>query len=578
MKYAVAIFLAAFIALYASIEGARGFGLIVPPGASFDLRTGEVVSVDAGSPAARAGIRLGDRFDFAHTPWTAHLSLDRQYIFAGEHRDVPLVRGGRPLRVTLVGPSPAPPPDAWTNFVELVFMLALAGLGATLFLMHRSEATIVFLALACSRAITFGSLDPLKIAPANWMPLAMLIGSIGPGILEVYGLLYFSLLFTNKNRSTDARLKLLLIWPSIAIILGLYYLHFYTYTVLPEFSNVYLLFSVLQFAVYVIAAWAITARVYAEPSAARLRWVAVGIWLQAIVFAIFFIDQNTGLRALRGNVIIGDMNAWFQPSVLCIAYVLMRTRVIDARVVGARTIVYGLLTAIPIGLFSIADWFFSRKLADARLATFVEFGVAVAFGIWLNTLHKRIDRFVERIVFSARHHAFTQVRNAIHALGSAERSTTVLELLIECGNALKLASAAVFVYEHGPFVRKAGYGWETCAETLESDDPVVLFARSHSRLVHTADFTPTRSIMPGGDCRPEIAIPMTIDHQTAALVFYGRHTSGEHVDSNEEDLLSELAHAAAVALSRLHATDRIRELESRLAGALSPPTFQATPS
>jgi hypothetical protein len=403
----------------------------------------------------------------------------------------------------------------------------------------------------------------MKLAAPAWMPLAMLIATILPA-MDLYGLLYFGILFSNRARwATPVRRYVLV--PLILAISTLYYYHFYAYTVAPAPFNTFLAVSILNWTVFAAAAAAITARVSREADSRRLRWVAVGIWLQAIVFAVFYVDQNLNTRALGGTPAVTYLFAWFLPAPLCIAYVLMRTRIIDARVVGARTVVYGLLTAIPIGLFSIADWIFSRKLEDARLATFAEFALAVLFGIWLNTLHKRIDRFVERIVFASRHHAFQRLRYALHALPSVERSETAIAMICtEAADALQLASAAVFMERSGPYERVAAVSWDGCAESLEPDDPLVLYARSEHHAVRLPEVAPSGSVVPHGDAKPEIAVPIMQHHRTIAVAFYGKHRNGEHLDADEEALLSELAQAAGSALDRLQSIQRVRELEIAL--------------
>ncbi|HZZ65574.1 MAG TPA: hypothetical protein VFE17_08760, partial [Candidatus Baltobacteraceae bacterium] len=338
------------------------------------------------------------------------------------------------------------------------------------------------------------------------------------------------------------------------------------YTVWPDPFNSFLVVSILNLALFATAAVAISARVGADADSRRLRWVAVGIWAQFLVFAAFYVDENLNAHALGGTPLINYLFAWFQPAPLGIAYVLTRTRVIDVRVVGARTIVYALLTAIPIGLFSVADWFFSRSLEDARLATFAEFAVAVFFGIWLSTLHKRIDAFVERIVFASRHHAFQRLHHAIHALSSIELSSTATEIMCgEAAGALNLASAAVFVSRGDCYERVAERGWEGATETLERDDPLVLFTRARHRTVRLTDVAPSQSALPQGDARPEIAVPIIQHGNIAAVALYGRHVSGEHLDADEETLLGELVHAAASALDRLELSERLRQLESAAA-------------
>jgi len=560
-RTALVVWLVAVTLLYAAVEFALGLGVLAKPGVTFDLRSGTVTAVTPGSPAALAGIRIGDRADFARGGWQLHLSLGRSDLVTGRTTALPLIRDGKSVVASLVGPPMSAPPDSWDHFVNVASLLAYAGLGALLFALRRNAASLVFFALACAYSLRVNNLALLSAAPPSWMPIAMLFCSVASVVPQTFGLLYFGLLFAN-DAAWVANARRYVFIPAV-VIAALYYYHFFGYTVWAQPFDTYLAFSILTWLVFVVAATAITARMSRDPNPARLRWVAIGLWIQALVDAAFLVDQNLQ-GPTGGTALISHLWAWFQPGLLCIAYVLLQTRVVDARLVGARTIVYGALTAIPIGLFSIVDWVFSRRLEDARLATIVEFVVAVLFGVGLNALHKRIDRFVDRIVFADRHHAFVRLRNATHALPSTERSATVYGLLAnESAAALKIASAAVFVSSAGGFERVAHSGWNESARVLSDDDPIVLFARSQGRTVRLADFAGSEAALPKGEARPEIAIPLFVGHAMAGVVVYGNHVSGEHLDADEEERLAELVHAGGSALTRLASGDRIRELEAQ---------------
>lgn len=561
IRAALVVILAVVALLYAAVELALALGVLTAPGATFELRSGVVTGVQSGSPAATAGVRVGDRVDFARGGWQLHLSLGRTDLRAGQTTTLPLLRDGRPFVARLIGPQPTAPPDQWVDILNIVALLVYAGLGGLLFALRRNAASLVFFALACAYATRVDNLALLQAASPSSMPFVMLLCSVASIVPETFGLIYFALLFGNDAPwATNARKYALI--PAV-VIAGLYYYHFYGYTVWAQPFDTYLVYSILTWFVFAGTAVAITARANRDPNP-RLRWVAVALWAQALLNAAFLIDQNLRGPANLGTGVIGYLFAWFQPGTLCIAYVLLYTRVVDVRLIGARTLVYGALTAIPIGLFSIVDWVFSRRLEDARLATIVEFVVAVLFGVGLNAIHKRIDRFVDRIVFADRHHAFVRLRNATHALPSAERSATVYGLLAnESATTLKLASAAVFVGSAGGFKRVADTGWSGSVDTLSDDDPIVLFARSQGRMVRLADFASSEAALPQAEARPEIAIPLFVDHRMAGVVVYGNHVTGEHLDADEEERLVELVHAGGSALTRLASGDRIRDLEAQ---------------
>lgn len=403
-----------------------------------------------------------------------------------------------------------------------MFYLAL---GLVLYVMRPGLPTFFFLLLGVGQTCNYENLNYLHVVrDPQWMPLGMLLGTLAPAAF-LSAWLYFGALF-GRPAGAYAKSAWYFLSCSVAIGEALYYLHFFTATIWrdPIPFGTYTVTAVITWLLQLAAAVAITLRVNREaPEMRRLRWIAAGVWMQVLFAGVFFVQQSIRGVGFDGTFLISAFAWLLPPGTLCIAYALVRTRVIDVRAVGARTIVYGSLTAIPIALFSIADWFFSRELADARLATFVEFGVAVFFGIWLNTLHKRIDRFVERIVFASRHHAFQRLRHAMHALSSVERSDTATALLCnEPASALRLASAAVFIERGGTFDRVAAMGWSGCAEQVDYDNPLVLFARSQHRTVRLSDVAESNAALPPADARPEIAVPIAENHRIVGVALYGR--------------------------------------------------------
>jgi len=467
-----------------------------------------------------------------------------------------------PLQVALVAPRAKPPADAVTHFVSALIALLYAGLGLVLYILRRNTSSLVFLGYACC-AMSSDNLVFLWLAPPAWMPFAMLVATVFTTITS-FALLYFSFVFANQSQRVQS-IRRYVLYPAVMAFFALYYIHFYGLTVWDA-PNTYAVYSTLEWIIFAAAAVVVSIRVDRDAGVStRLRWIAFGVWISVLIQGAYFIEQNvtaTG-HPQEGATPIILLTLWFKPAFFCFGYALMRTRIVDVRLVGARALVYGLLTAFPIGLFSAVEWFFARELADARLATFVEFGVAILFGVWLQALHKRIDRFVEQILFSARHHAFRRLRHAIHALSSVDRSETAISMLsIEPADALHLGSAAVFVERDGVFERCSSIDWDGCTTQLQLDDPLVLFARSQHKAIRLNDVAPSASKAPQGDAKPELAIPITAHHRTIAVALFGRHSNGEHLDADEEELLTELSHAAGAALERLQSVERVRELEA----------------
>ncbi len=230
------------------------------------------------------------------------------------------------------------------------------------------------------------------------------------------------------------------------------------------------------------------------------------------------------------------------------------------RIVGARAVIYAAITSVPVALLALADWLFARRLEDARLATVFEVAIALAFSFWLRALHKRIDRFAERVFFGSRHRAFERIHHVAHALPFTESVSTIERMLaIEAAQSLQFSSGALFRVADGVYSRTASTGWDGAAERLDADDSLVLFARSERRGVRLSVTPPSKACVPNGNAKPIFALPVIAGRNTIAVVLYGSHRDGEAIDAEEEQLLNALGQAAATAYEHLHAEERERE-------------------
>lgn len=557
---------------YASAVLLLGFGRLGPVGAQFDASTGLVRAVGPGSAADLAGLRQGDTVDFSRAGWTMHLWLNRGELLAGQRMQLPVVSRGRPRDLQLVGRlQPTTGSQRASSIISVIVMFAFLILGIGMYAARRSAATFALLVF-CMGSGLFPNTLTMQISPPQWEPLNALLASAAPAF-GAYGFLFFGLLFgaTQKNRGYTALKRAWL--PYLILSTGLYFAHFFAQALLPNGAWVYTVSTILVFAATYASVFVIGMRLRSERGAAavRLRWVAAALWFQVILTSIFFAEQNLqnviiGGSSLTTTTWFDQLSYWLKIAPFAIAYALLKTRIVDIRIVGGRALVYGTLTVIPIGMLSLVDWLFARQLADARLATVLEIIVAVLFGVSLNVLHKRIDRLVERLLFASRHRSFQRLRHVIHALPAARLQQSVEALLTaEAAAAMHLASSALFVARDDGFECVNATGWEARPQHIEPDDPLVLFARSSHRTVHFDEVPPSPTGLPAGDAKPALAVPILIDHAVAAVAVYGNHTNGEHIDADEEQLLVELASAAAAALERLEGLERRRTLENEIA-------------
>jgi hypothetical protein len=292
----------------------------------------------------------------------------------------------------------------------------------------------------------------------------------------------------------------------------------------------------------------------------RIRWVIVGFGIALVAFLTDQILTREGFNPpywLHGSLALTSVVV-----PLTVAYAVIKHRVIDVSFVVSRALVYGILTTLLVGLFSLIDWFFTDYLRLARLGTFAEVGAVVAFGFWFNGLHRRVDTIIDATFFRQRHRAEVQLaRNAV-ALPFATTTKSVGQALVEEPvRTLSLASAALFRRNTiGGYVREESAGWAASdlSHLDESDDHFLMLLQAEGGPLSLFDHPWRSDRVPGGPALPILALPIIVRRELAAIVFYGSHVHGEAFDPDEIKAIAGLATGAAAAYDHLEAEEMRR--------------------
>ncbi|HXW77033.1 MAG TPA: GAF domain-containing protein, partial [Candidatus Eremiobacteraceae bacterium] len=294
----------------------------------------------------------------------------------------------------------------------------------------------------------------------------------------------------------------------------------------------------------------------------RIRWVVLGF---GIALLTSIAESIIGTEASNTPYIVQDLLgllSLFAP--ISVAYAVIKHRVIDVNFVVSRTLVYGVLTTVFVGLFALIDWVIGHVLDQSRWALITEICVAISVGFWLNGLHNRIDRFVDSVLFRRRHAAERRLATLARGLPHADSMQRVdTSLIAEPRDALDLTSSALFRREAGgSYLRVNSSEWpEHGAQSLASDDPLIIYLQAERAAVRLADVHWSRTDGPGGAARPAIALPILVRHELDAVALYGSHRGGEDFDPDEMAWLNALGAAAGAAYDHLEADALRAELE-----------------
>jgi len=530
-----------------------------------------IIGVNENSPAARAGLKVGDRIDAAATD-----PQYRYWLFSstwpetpvpGQHLTFGVIHDGQKRTVTMRSD-----PEGLTTTTKalLIFrelaLLLFVGIGASLVLLRPSIATwaFYFVCLGFNGA-------PAQVATISlglpWNYISGIIGSAGLlNAAGIVGVVVFAALFLH-DRASGWRAAVYRWAPFAWLVLAGVIVYWWLGAgwfgwPLKTGANAYLL---AEAACIVLAMSAFIATYVSARGSdrQRIRWVILGFGIALIA-----------TLAVNYLAYVVPLPYWLYASLLLVpvvvpltvAYAVIKHRVIDVSFIVSRAVVYGILTTLIIGAFSLVDWFFVEKLKLVRLGTIAEMGVAVAGGFWFNGLHRRVDSLIDATFFRERHRAELMIARDAAALPHAETPETIAHFLVdEPVRALSLASAALFRRRRdGVYVREASKGWE--ADELSrldaTDEPLLLLARTEHGPLSLHDHPWRTHDVPNGPARPVLALPIVVRRELAAIVFYGAHVHGETLDPDEVKIIGGLAGGAAAAYDHIEAEALRKDNES----------------
>lgn len=303
----------------------------------------------------------------------------------------------------------------------------------------------------------------------------------------------------------------------------------------------------------------------------RIAWALAGLGISAVVYA-----ANITLPGINQNVTFYSAVVVVQLALpFCVAYAILRHRVMDIGFALNRSIIFGVVTVLVVVAISFVDWVASRLISERRLALAVEALVSVGFGVTLSWLHGRVETIVDRVLFRQRHRAESQLELRIRALDYATTEDAVDGAVVEeAARILQLESAAVFrAGQWSGLRRTASVGWHSEDVAVFGEDDLLvraLLAVEGTILLDSGDLH--RSGFPQGRRRPDIAIPVLLRHKLIGVVVYGRRSGEAALDPEERKLVERLVRGAAIAY------DAVESAHWRSAALASPTAIGALPS
>lgn len=533
----------AFIVVFtAYLVALNGADILLPwhPFATFGFsadRTGAVTSADLNASAR--GLHTGDRLDVARMSPEERLRVG---YFSGAPDgsviQLPL-RDGRTVTLTahVFRRSFA------DNASDIVSVLALAAyiiLAGLLVLMRPTPATWAFYgfsAFFCSS----GTLAASYLPPAFlfWMwGLFFLESAVAPIAFAAFALRFPDRVPDGIWKQTERMLLFCAAPALVAMVFGTYAAFIATGN--PGPAALSIAARVLTVLIYAFGVVVLIER-YAtadESSRSRLQWVVAALAVAFLPMIVLNLIESE-LAIFPPVTVINLAQAWQLLAPTALAYTILRHRLFDIRLVVSRALVYGLLTSFTVGALALVDWAFGRWLAESRFALVVELGLAVIIGVLLTTLHKRVEAFLNGVIFRAQ----TLALKALHRFAlETDLIAEPQHLLGQTYEALRtrLESEFAGIYT----VAGSSYALDTPAcESLPQQFSGSDFAVLRLRRWHEA----FECDEPDHPLRGSLLLPMTARGQLVGFIVCGPKRDHTHYLPEEVETLELLAHRAGTA-------------------------------
>ncbi len=500
-----------------------------------------VAAVDAGTSAARAAIRPGDRLDFSRSSLHDRIvGLDYQPPIAGERTSFDVSKRTKTLTATPLTAEEA----QRATFSPLTSFLRLTGFAyivvALAILLRRPNRMTwgLFLYLVSATDVS------LFRFPIWLLPIAQLASDI-LAVAGPIGLVIFAARFPGDN-PTGWRVWL----DRLAIPIGALFVIpnlawdgtslFGSGSPAPWMSlgSVAGALALIAIAgVTLVAAYFSVARTQRQ----RFAWVMAGVLFTLVSYA----SEWAHYWSTTYTLVTSDVAAWiavvfYAIAPFAIAYAVVRQRVFDISFVISRALVYTILTGSIFVVFALVEWLAARLIEQTGVTIVLVALTAIGIAFSLEAAHARIEAFVEGMLFRRRHLAERHLAGIAAGLPFAESGAIVDEALArEPVEAYALTRAELFKRnDAGDFSRNG--------EPLDSTVSLRLMGTRHAVRLNNGDAV--------------LAVPVFLRSRLEAIALYGPHANGEDIDPDEAASLEAMCAAAGAAYDQLDALRVHREI------------------
>jgi GAF domain-containing protein len=533
---------------------------------------GPYVSVIAkpvpGGAAARAGLREGDFIDLREQDEAARIAVLYQ-LMATQPTHLIVKRGTTRIPIDVTGSTIWEGAPVWkiatmaSVTISSVFFVACAALIAVRRSAKR-DARLLALVLLC---IVGGQLNPdFFVVPSAALRLVLLALCQACYTGAFLLLIRLSLGFGTRSAWRTAvgtlasAATLAYLFAYLAVTLGI---HTLWIDPLPFTFRIGYINLIVSFVASVLLVLAAAAAVSTTPATERPRaaWTLLPIPIALLTQTVFW---AFGSFAQSWYVLIACAalsDATWLAGAWAVTYALLKRRVLDVEFVLSRTLVVGAVSAIVVGSFVLLEWLLGTVMAGVSHATglIANAGLALVLGLSLNPIQRRVDAFIERLLFHKRHENERGLLDFSKEAAYVTDSAALLDLAIaKLQNHTDARSGAILLIDQNAYVPARAFGSDRVRPATEND-PLILALKTWHKPADPHHYSST--------VEGALALPMLARGRLIGVTALGERAGGEAYAPDEVEALAQFAHGVGTALDMLslRSDDAIAELRQALA-------------
>ncbi|MHB8404227.1 MAG: hypothetical protein ACYDCJ_02285 [Gammaproteobacteria bacterium] len=233
-------------------------------------------------------------------------------------------------------------------------------------------------------------------------------------------------------------------------------------------------------------------------------------------------------------------------------YAVLRHRALDVSVVIDRTLVYGSVTALVVGILAALNSVLQHAALGTGASLLLQIIVPLALGIVLGQVRNYADKFVEQVFFRHRYLAGRALRHFARHCGGYESAEELLKATaqIVCQK-LAVPWVTLYVRNGHQYIAAQHAGETVYPEVVKVDDVAFAAARSGATGM---DLSQMHSTLDADGYVFQVG---------AQAVMVCANRPGEHYAADERKVLAYVARQAGAALDKLQVQEAMKRLETK---------------